>query len=134
MSQADIQRFVSDLKANQGLLDEVKSGAVGLASLVELAQARGYDFTADEARAYIRGQASQELSDEQLDAVAGGKGHQHHSSATQSAVQSAVVASINATAAATASAIQSAVTNLSAETDVEVEVTAVAVAVVAIVG
>jgi len=83
MSQADIQRFVSDLKDNQVLLDEVKSGAVGLASLVELAQARGYDISVDEAKAYIRGQASQELSDEQLDAVAGGKGHHRDPHKTQ---------------------------------------------------
>ena len=81
MSQADIERFVSDLKENQVLLDEVKSGAIGLAAVVDLAQAKGYDITVDEAKAYIREQAKQELSDEQLDAVAGGKGH-HHSVAT----------------------------------------------------
>jgi len=80
MSQADIQRFVSDLKENQALLDEVKSGAIGLEAVVELAQARGYDITVDEAKAYIRDQANQELSDEQLDMVAGGKGHHHHHS------------------------------------------------------
>jgi len=78
MSQADIQRFISDLKEKQGLLGEVKSGAVGLASLVELAQARGYDFTVEEAKAYIRGQASQDLSDEQLDAMAGGSPDMTH--------------------------------------------------------
>ena len=73
MSQADIQRFVSDLKDNQALLDEVKSGALGLAAVVDMARAKGYDITVDEAKAYIREQANQDLSDEQLDAVAGGK-------------------------------------------------------------
>ena len=76
MSQADIQRFVSDLKGNPELLEGVKSGTVGLGAVVELAQAKGYDITVDEAKAYIRDQAKQDLSDDQLDAVAGGKGPQ----------------------------------------------------------
>jgi len=104
MSQADIQRFVSDLKDNQGLLNEVKSGAVGLAAVVELAQSKGYDITVDEAKAYIRGQANKELSDEQLDAVAGGKGH-HHSMGVKVAVAAVEAAMAVTSAVQTAEAV-----------------------------
>jgi len=117
MSQADIQRFVSDLKGNQVLLDEVKSGAVGLGAVVELAQSKGYDITVDEAKAYIREQANQELSDEQLDAVAGGKGHHHHhhKSTQVSTYQTAVTVTTEAVTAET-----------TAEVAAEVEAVAVA--------
>jgi len=101
MSQSDIQRFVSDLKGNQALLDEVKSGGVGLAAVVELAQARGYDITVDEAKAYIRDQAGQELSDDQLDAVAGGKSHHHHHHKSVSTYQSVASVTTEAVAAET---------------------------------
>ena len=74
MSQADIERFVADLKASPELLDEVKQAAGGLGSVVEFAKGKGYDITLDEAKAYINAQAGSELSDEQLDALAGGKG------------------------------------------------------------
>lgn len=78
MSQADVERFVADLKANPDLLAEVKEGAGGVASIVEIAKGKGYDITLEEAKAYIQAQAGSELSDEQLDSVAGGKGHHHH--------------------------------------------------------
>ena len=121
MSQADIQRFVNDLKANQALLDEVKSGAVGLAAVVELAQARGYDITVDEAKAYIREQSSQELSDEQLDAVAGGKGHHHHHSVGTKVSVAAVEAAVAVTTAVqTAEAVTTVAEAADVATTVEV--------------
>ncbi|PCJ61648.1 MAG: hypothetical protein COA65_01480 [Rhodospirillaceae bacterium] len=78
MSQADVERFVADLKTNPDLLTEVKENAGGIASVVEIAKGKGYDITLEEAKSYIQSQAKQELSDEQLDSVAGGKGHHHH--------------------------------------------------------
>ena len=98
MSQSDVERFVTDLKTNPDLLAEVKENAGGIASIVDIAKGKGYDITLEEAKAYIQSQAKKELSDEQLDAVAGGKGHHHHhhhhgSVATQvNAVQTAEVA------------------------------------------
>jgi hypothetical protein len=41
---------------------------------VSFAKDKGYDIDADEAAAYIHGQAGRELNDAELDAVAGGKG------------------------------------------------------------
>lgn len=73
MSQADVERFINDLKNDPGLLEGLKSEATGVASVVDFAKSKGYDITLDEARAYIAEQSKQELSDEQLDAIAGGK-------------------------------------------------------------
>lgn len=74
MSQADVERFVADLKKDPALLKQVQGSSTGLASVVSLAKSKGYDVTMDEAKAYIDQQAKKELSDDQLDAVAGGKG------------------------------------------------------------
>lgn len=84
MSQAELERFVGDLKADAGLRTEVSGKAAGISSMVELAQAKGYDISAEEANAYIRAQAGSELSDEQLDAVAGAKSDSTMSEATVS--------------------------------------------------
>lgn len=73
MSQADIVRFIADLKSNDELRNEVTGTASGLESVVGVAREHGYDITVDEARDYVRSQASSELSDEQLDQIAGGK-------------------------------------------------------------
>ena len=48
--------------------------ASGVGSVVSFAKDKGYDIDADEAAAYIHGQAGRELNDAELDAVAGGKG------------------------------------------------------------
>jgi predicted ribosomally synthesized peptide with nif11-like leader len=74
MSQADIERFTRDLQSNEQLRNEVKSGASGLASIVDIAKRHGYDVTIDEVRAHMRGQVPQNLTDEQLEALAGGAG------------------------------------------------------------
>ena len=107
MSQADIERFVADLKSNPELLAEVKQQAGGLGSVVAFAKSKGYDVTAAEAKAYVNAQAGKDLSDAQLDAVAGGKGHHHHSAAnvTQAVnVQTAVNVTTEAVAEATTAA------------------------------
>jgi predicted ribosomally synthesized peptide with nif11-like leader len=81
MSQADVDRFVAELKSDATMMDELKGSSTGLASVVEFASSKGYDISIDEAKAYIKDQAKQELSDDQLDSVAGGKGHHHSTGA-----------------------------------------------------
>jgi predicted ribosomally synthesized peptide with nif11-like leader len=77
MSAADIERFVQDLKTDQDLQARIKDAAAGLDSVVEFARGRGYDISVDEAKAYIQAQASQDLTDDQMEALAGGKHHHH---------------------------------------------------------
>lgn len=103
MSKADIERFIEDLKSNPDLMNEVQASPGNLSSVVELAKSKGYDVSLDEAQAYVRGQADQTLSDEQLDAIAGGKGHHH--SAPPGAVQTIVAATTAAAAATVGAAI-----------------------------
>lgn len=77
MSMSELERFVADLHSGSNLFSEVSEGLVGLDALVEKARERGYDFTADEAKQYVRDQHPEEtagLSDADLDAVAGGVG------------------------------------------------------------
>jgi len=92
MSQADLERFVSDLKTNVELRTELSGHASGIGSVVEFAGGKGYDIAPQEARDYIQAQTTNDLSDAQLDAISGGKGH--HSAVTQvAAVQTGVAAS-----------------------------------------
>jgi predicted ribosomally synthesized peptide with nif11-like leader len=105
MSQADIGRFIQDLQSNEQLRNEVKSGASGLASIVQIAKQHGYDVTVDEVKAYMRNQAPQDLSDEQLEALAGGAGDAAVATSlqqTQTQVVTGVVALINAVATSSA--------------------------------
>jgi predicted ribosomally synthesized peptide with nif11-like leader len=112
MSQSDIERFINDLKENTELLGEIKSGSTGLASVVETAQAKGYDITMDEAKTYISDKAQQDLSDSQLDAVAGGKGSTTSTAAVQTtlavttAVQTAEAVTTVAEAADVATTVE----------------------------
>ena len=73
MSNAEVERFVADLKSNDGLRSELSGHASGVGSVVAFAKDKGYDMTADGAGAYISAQAGRELSDERLDSLAGGK-------------------------------------------------------------
>jgi len=111
MSKQEIERFIGDIKGDKALLAEISSGTAGLAAVVEKAQAKGYDITLGEAKTYITEQAGQDLSDAQMDAVAGGKGgggggggsHQGYTS-TQTNVDTSVevaVAAVEAVGAAT---------------------------------
>jgi len=77
MSKLEIERFIADLKDNSEMLDELKEGSTGLAHVVDYAAAKGYAITIDDAKAYIAAQAKQDLSDDQIDAIAAGKGTRH---------------------------------------------------------
>ncbi|MBT3399484.1 MAG: Nif11-like leader peptide family natural product precursor [Rhodospirillaceae bacterium] len=95
MSNAEVERFVADLKSNDGLRSELSGHASGVGSVVAFAKDKGYDIEADEAAAYIHGQAGRELNDDELDAVAGGKGNETSTSQTSVATEvSAAAAAI----------------------------------------
>jgi len=91
MSRQEVERFINDMKTDTALLDEVKSGAIGLSSVIEAAKAKGYNVTLDAAKAYIAEQAGAELNDEQLDQVAAGKGGQKTTAVGTSTSTSGVV-------------------------------------------
>ncbi|GLR45218.1 hypothetical protein GCM10007880_57350 [Mesorhizobium amorphae] len=101
ISQAEVERFVDDMAKDNNLLETVRPNATGLAGVVSIAKNHGYSFTLDEAKSYIQSRSPRELTDKQLDAIAGGK---HHSSATSTkVVQTAAVATTAVEAVETAS-------------------------------
>lgn len=80
MSQAQIEKFITALAGDPERLLQATQGATDLSQsackLVQYAASRGYDFTEDEAQAWLSAQKRQpaggELHDSQLDGVAGG--------------------------------------------------------------
>jgi bacteriocin-like protein len=71
MSQIDYQRLVSELRDDPGALQEA-AGLTGSAqSLMNWAAAKGYELTSMEAERLLEN--FQELSDDELDKVAGGE-------------------------------------------------------------
>lgn len=100
MSQSEVERFVADLKSDDALRTELSEQASGVASVVTFAANKDYDVTSGEVSAYIQGQVTQELTDGQLDAIVGGKGHHHHSTSTQ-AVQTVEMVTTQTIAAET---------------------------------
>jgi predicted ribosomally synthesized peptide with nif11-like leader len=73
LSITDAIRFAKDLVTDKDLTEKIKAKASGLTSLVELGKAHGYNFTLEEIKQVIRSGAPREMTDDQLDAVAGGK-------------------------------------------------------------
>ena len=81
MSQAHIEKFYAIASKDDALLAKMMAGTNGpedfVANAVKEGNALGYTFTAEEGSAWIKQQqdikASGELSDSQLEAVAGGK-------------------------------------------------------------
>ena len=75
MSIDEARRFERDLTNNSQLLAKVKSVVSGLASFVEAGKAHGYDFTLADVKQLVRDKVPRnQLSDEQLDAIAAGHG------------------------------------------------------------
>lgn len=105
MSQAEIERFVNDLASNESLRETVVNASEGVESLVAIAQDHGYDINIDEARDYIQANTQGDLSDDQLDAVAGGKTSVFINvvEAVQVATTTGVVAEVEAVVAVVAS-------------------------------
>jgi hypothetical protein len=76
MSSTEAERFAGDLKTQPHLLDDLKksAGGLGLSGVVEFAKNKGYGIDVNDAKEYIEKKAHKELTDEQLDRIAGGKG------------------------------------------------------------
>jgi hypothetical protein len=83
MSHAEIDRFFADLQSNAALRAEAeksqaaKSHAPSLDQAVAFAVGKGYRFTADQARQFVKQNASaagKVLTDADLDGVAAGSG------------------------------------------------------------
>jgi predicted ribosomally synthesized peptide with nif11-like leader len=80
MSKADVQRLhqevLQDVALQQRLRD-AKDDQSLVALALEIGQQKGYTFTKEEAQQYIKdlniSRSQQELSDEQLEAIAGGR-------------------------------------------------------------
>lgn len=122
MSQSEVDRFIEDLKTDDAMRSELAGQASGVASVVTYATSKGYDVTPAEVSTYIQGQVAQELTDGQLDAIAGGKGHHHHHHSTSTyAAQTVAVATTEAVAAETS-------VNLAAEVEIGAAAAVVAAA------
>ena len=77
MSASEAERFANDLKAKPDMLDELKksAGGLGLAGVVQFAKSKGYSIDVGDVKSYIEAKANAELTDEQLERIAGGKGN-----------------------------------------------------------
>jgi predicted ribosomally synthesized peptide with nif11-like leader len=129
MSIAEAERFVGDLAKNPQLLAQVKPEATGLASVVALAKKHGYNFSLDEAKKYVQSKSPRELTDKQLDAIAGGK---HHGGGGSSVATSTKVAQTAYVASSAVEAAEVATTAVQvAEAAADVAAAAEAVVVVA---
>ena len=115
MSRAEIDRFVGDVRANRELLTELSDGIIGLGHFVDKAKQRGYRFTVEEAKAYIRERHGSAVTDAQLEAVVGG------GSTNVSTEAEAVTVAVEASVAATT-------TTAAAEAEVSVAAVGVIVA------
>lgn len=73
MSLSEAIRFADKLTSDSKLLEAVKPRISGLASFVQVGNEHGFSFSLDDAKAMIRSKVPpHKLSDEQLDAIAGG--------------------------------------------------------------
>ncbi|WP_025038645.1 Nif11-like leader peptide family natural product precursor [Bradyrhizobium sp. DOA9] len=115
MSIAEVERFITDVSNDANLLEKVRASATGLASLVASANSRGYTFTLDEAKEYLRSTKILAPTNKQFDAA---------TDATSKAVQTVKVAT---------SVVEAVEVTTSAVQDAEVATTAAAVAEVVVV-
>ncbi len=70
MSAAEIERFNKDVRENREMWEEIKNIGNSLEKIVAFAKSKGYEFTVADIEAIAK--QSEELSEEQLDNVAGG--------------------------------------------------------------
>lgn len=71
MSQTDYARLMTELQTNSGAREEVEAFAGSAQAVVHWAVGRGYELTLQEAECLL--ESLRELSDEELDKVAGGE-------------------------------------------------------------
>ncbi len=72
MSKSEIERFNADVKASEEMQKELAEAGSGIGSVIEFARERGYEFSADDVRNHVEASTGEALSEEQLDAIAGG--------------------------------------------------------------
>ena len=68
---AEVQRFAADVQDNPDLKDAATNAGTDVGALVAVANEHGYSFTTEELHAHAAAKKS-ELSDEELEQVAGG--------------------------------------------------------------
>ena len=73
MSIQEVQRLSEDLKSNAALQDAFRQAGTDPEAITRLAQEHGYDIAAADLQAAAN-QAKAEMTDDQLDKVAGGYG------------------------------------------------------------
>ena len=73
MSKAETERFIAAAKSDAGMRSEVDALPVTIDAVVAFARGKGYDVTVEDAKAHLAAKLGEELSDEKLDAIAGGK-------------------------------------------------------------
>ena len=71
MSRAELERFVTDVKADPRLQADLKERGSGVASMVEIARSGGYEITAQDVRDYL-GSQDRELTEQELNSLTGG--------------------------------------------------------------
>jgi len=71
MSKAEIERFVTDVRADPNLQAAFEGKSLDGPTLVAVARERGFDFTTEQVEAHVRAK-SQELSEQELESAAGG--------------------------------------------------------------
>ena len=71
MSMEELKRFGADVKENKELQEAAKAAGDDAEAITKLANEKGYDFTVEDLKA-AKEEAKGELSEEQLDNVAGG--------------------------------------------------------------
>jgi predicted ribosomally synthesized peptide with nif11-like leader len=71
MTVEQARAFIEKLNSDENLLKQVNDAANNAARL-ELAKSAGFNFSADEMNSVISKLASEELTEDELDAVAGG--------------------------------------------------------------
>ena len=71
MSIKNVERFVSDLRANANLQAEIKNkDEDGVSAIVDVAKAHGYEISIDDVNAYVR--THSDLPEEELKRISGG--------------------------------------------------------------
>ena len=73
MSREELERFSNDLRQNQTMQEELRGLGTDAEAFIRFAKEQGYDFTLEELEINLKAKAEHQLTDEELETVAGGK-------------------------------------------------------------